>query len=154
MQEIIARLNDPDTQARIQAAAELRACGEAALRPLADALTPGLPEEMRWRAAAALGWMGDPRSLDALIGQLDGAEYELKFNLVWALGQLGSPDAIPALRDVVWMEGEKEHDIRYVAALSLARLGQADLLRASLDTEHEQVYRIVHAALETAKYLD
>jgi HEAT repeat protein len=154
MQEIIARLNDPDTQARIQAAAELRACGEAALLPLANAITPGHPEEMRWRTAAALGWMGDPRSLAALIGQLDGAEYELKFNLVWALGQIGSPDAIPALRDVVWMEGEKEHDIRYVAALSLARLGRADLLRASLDTDHEQVYRIVHAALETARYLD
>lgn len=144
--------NHPELQTRIEAAAALRAQGSAALPTLISALAHP-QEEVRWRAAATIGYLGDPAGIPALIAAGQGAAYELKINCVWGLGQIGSADAIPALVEIVHAEDSEAPDIRYDAALALLRLGRADELRQALQSDAEATYRVAHAALAAAPYL-
>jgi HEAT repeat protein len=152
MQQLIAQLNHPELRQRLEAAAQLMKGGQKSVDSLLDALNHA-EVEIRWRAAAALGWIGDARAIPALVKRGDGEGYEGKFNIVWALGQIGDAAAIQPLLAIVHAEESESPDIRYNAALALARLGQADRLRQSLEGSPEAVYRVAHAALAAYEYI-
>jgi HEAT repeat protein len=152
MQQWIDQLNHPELRNRLEAAARLMNGGPESVDPLLDALNH-VAVEIRWRAAAALGWIGDPRAIPALVKRGDGEGYEVKYNITWALGQIGDPAAIQPLLQIVHAGDQESPDIRYNAALALARLGQADTLRESLVGSPEAVYRVAHAALAAYEYI-
>ena len=54
--------------------------------------------EVRARAARALGRMGSPRAVDALLACLDEGPVAMRVQAVWALGEIGDTQAVPALR--------------------------------------------------------
>jgi HEAT repeat protein len=146
MQHIIEQLGAPELQARLEAAAALIAEGSAAL----DALLPALDhptEEVRWRIATILGWIGDRRAIEPLYRRGRHEDYAVKYNVAWALGQIGDAGAIPHLIEIV-LAGEAESpDVRYNAAMALARLGQTERLTESLAGAAEPVSRVANAAL-------
>ena len=152
MQQLIANLNHPELRQRLEAATQLMNGGQKSIDPLLNALNHE-SVEIRWRAAAALGWIGDPRAIPALVKRGDGEGYEVKYNITWALGQIGDAAAIDPLLEIVHAGEHESPDIRYNAALALARLGQADTLRQSLEGSPEAVYRVAHAALATYEYV-
>jgi bilin biosynthesis protein len=152
MQQFVENLNHPNLRQRLEAAAHLMKGGAAALEPLIDALNHE-QVEVRWRAAAVLGWIGDPRAIPPLVKRGIGEGYEVKFNITWALGQIGDASVIQPLLDIVHGAESESPDIRYNAALALARLGQADTLRQSLIGSPEPVYRVAHAALAAYEYV-
>lgn len=152
MQQHLERLNDTDTRARIEAMAAFYGGGDAALTALLTGLAhPSL--ESRWRSAAALGWMHDDRAIDALAAVFAHEGYEVTINAAWALGEIGSPAAVEVLLQVVHAGDHIFADVRYVAALALARMGQSDRLRDSLSDKPEAVYRVAHAALAAYHYI-
>lgn len=111
-------------------------------------------DDVRWRAAVALGWRGEPQAVGPLIARLDGARYELKINIVWALGQIGDRQAVDPLLAVVQEENRRDPDIAYMAALALLRFGALEALRRELETAHEAAFRVAHAALASAEHLE
>ena len=152
MQHLIDNLDHPNLRQRLEAAAALVKAGQAAFDLLVTALDDERME-VRWRAAAALGWIGDARAITPLARRGVGEGYEVKYNITWALGQIGDAAAIQPLLDIVHAGETESPDVRYNAALGLARLGQADTLRQSLVGTPEAVYRVAHAALATYEYI-
>jgi HEAT repeat protein len=126
--------------------------GNASTQTLCDALVPGV-EEIRWRAAASLAWIGESSAIPNLVQASIGAEYELKFNCIWGLGQIGDKAAIPALLNIVQADETESPDVRYNAALSLLRLGERAYLEGAVNSDNEGTYRVAHAALSAAKWL-
>jgi len=151
MQHLIEQLNHPHLRPRLEAAAALMDAGSDSLDVLIAALDHE-QVEIRWRAAAALGWIGEARAIPALVKRGAGEGYEAKYNITWALGQIGDRAAIEPLLDIVHGGESESPDIRYNAALALARLGQAETLRQSLVGSPEAVYRVAHAALAVYEY--
>ena len=152
MQHLIDNLSHPNLRQRLEAAATLMNAGQAAFNPLVAALDHE-NVEVRWRAAAALGWLGDGRAIQPLVRRGSGEGYEVKFNVVWALGQVGDSGAIQPLLEIIHAGESESPDVRYNAALALARLGQAETLRRSLVGTAEPVYRVAHAALAAYEYI-
>ncbi len=145
-------LGHPNLQIRIEAAAAFRAQGRNALPSLITALDS--PEdESRFRAAATLGYIGDPAAIPPLVETGRGAGYEVKLNCVWALGQIGDAQAIPPLLEIVHAEDSESPDIRYAAALALVRLGRTEELHRALENASEPTYRVAHAALSASRFL-
>jgi len=153
MPDIIEQLGAPELRTRLEAAAALMAQGSAAL----DLLIPALDhtvEEVRWRAATVLGWIGDARAIEPLYRRGKHEDYAVKYNVAWALGnvawalgQIGDAAAIPHLMEIVHAGESESPDVRYNAAMALARLGQTTQLQESLVGTAEPVYRVAHAAL-------
>jgi HEAT repeat protein len=144
-------LNHTQTRVRIETADAFMQTGTTALPTLLAALEhPAL--EVRWRAAAAAGWIGSPEAIPAIIQLCHDNVYESQFNCTWALGQIGDSAAIPYLLDVLHGGEEIVPDIRYNAALALARLGSTEVLRDALKDTSHPTYRVAHAALGAARY--
>ena len=53
-------------------------------------------EVSRWKAAEALGRMGDPAAVEELIGTLWDDDARVRLKVAWALGQIGDPLGNPA----------------------------------------------------------
>lgn len=142
---LIRQLDDPDPLARMLAGGDLADAGSAAVEPLIAALaSPSV--ETRWRAAAALGWLGDPAAVPALAARLTADGYDVQINAAWALGQIGNVRAAPALLAVVSAPGDADPDVRYVSALALSRLGADAALEGALAAGSPAAFRAAHAA--------
>ena len=153
MTPTLTDLNHDHMRVRYQTMQAFISAGQSSLPALQAALTPDHDKEIRWRAAAALAWIGDPAVIPALVQASHGAGYELKYNCIWGLGQIGDPTAIPALQAIVDADDSESPDVRYNAALALLRLGQSASLHAGLNSHAEATYRVAHAALAAAPYL-
>jgi len=81
--------------------------------------------EVRARAARALGRMGSPRSVDALLASLDNGPAAMRVQAVWALGEIGDPRAVPALRGLLVGPA---HQLAEAAAAALAATGHMGVL--------------------------
>jgi HEAT repeat protein len=68
-------------------------------------------EGNRWKAAEALGRIGDPAAVEELISSLWDDDGRVRLKAAWALGQIGDPRAIPALRRLYRMENEEAQEI-------------------------------------------
>jgi HEAT repeat protein len=147
----IEALNHPDLRIRIETAEAFIQSGSAALPLLIDAFNH--PElEIRWRAAAAVGRMGAREAAAPLVALSQGAVYEIKFNCMWALGHIGDTRVIPDLLAVLQAGEDESPDIRYNAALALARLGESRALKAAVNDATHPAHRVAHAALAAAEY--
>ncbi|MEP6987465.1 MAG: HEAT repeat domain-containing protein [Chloroflexota bacterium] len=148
----IEDLNHADMRVRyatMQAFIEMR---NTAIAILSAALVPGV-EEIRWRAAATLAWIGDASAIPTLERASIGAGYELKYNCIWGLGQINDAAAIPALLGIVQADETESPDVRYNAALALLRLGERRYLEDAVDSDNEGTYRVAHAALAAVRWL-
>jgi HEAT repeat protein len=70
----------------------------AALPDIVRRLADDPSIEVRTRAAQALGRLGSPRAVDALLAALADGPATMHPQVVRALGEIGAPEAIPALR--------------------------------------------------------
>ena len=93
-------LNHADMYVRYATMQGFIAAGDSVVPTLCAALVPGV-EEIRWRAAATLAWIGNPTAIPDLVQASIGAGYELKYNCIWGLGQIGDKAAVPALLEIV-----------------------------------------------------
>jgi HEAT repeat protein len=78
-------------------------------------------EVTRWKAAEALGRMGDPAAVDALIETLWDDDARVRLKAAWALGEIGDPRAVTALRRLYRMEREGTQEIIREALDAISR---------------------------------
>lgn len=64
----------------------------------------------RWKAAEALGRIGDPAATGDLIDALWDEDPRVRTKVVWALGQIGDDRAIPPLRRLYRMESDEARE--------------------------------------------
>lgn len=110
--------------------------------------------EVRRRAAAALGRIGDPRGVDALCRTLR-EDADLQVVAAHALGDLGHPSAVPHLVAVVLDEAHDGRDpvpdeVLATAASALARCGHAGI-EALESLEHRLGRHAIHARAALAR---
>jgi HEAT repeat protein len=63
-------------------------------------------EVSRWKAAEALGRIGDPSAVDDLISTLWDDDARVRLKAAWALGRIGDPRAYAPLQRLYRMENE------------------------------------------------
>ena len=68
-------------------------------------------EVSRWKAAEALGRMGDPEAVDELISTLWDDDARVRLKAAWALGQIGDQRAYAPLQRLYRMEDEWAQEI-------------------------------------------
>jgi HEAT repeat protein len=118
--QLAAGLNAPQPQQQYAAADALADLGAAA-KPAVPALIAALSHqdaELRWRAARALGTIGDAAALDALRKACDDAEATVRAQAIFALGRLKAADE-PSLRVIVARLSDKEAQVRRAAVRAL-----------------------------------
>jgi HEAT repeat protein len=81
-------------------------------------------EVSRWRAAEALGRMGDPAAVEDLIDTLWDDDERVRLKAAWALGRIGDPQAYAPLQRLYRMENEQAQEI-IQEALEQIRRGMA-----------------------------
>ena len=142
---LIEGLYGPDKGERAKCMEELVRCKKTAVIPLINILDDE-SWVIRYRAAEALGLIGDERALTALTGSLDDEKDHVRYMAAKGLGMFGKKESsfslLPLLRD------ENEY-VRKIAAVSLGKLGafgsvKTALIKAS-ETEKDP------AALEAMK---
>jgi HEAT repeat protein len=128
----VGLFNDEDDEVRGSA---LTALGSCRYTPLVPQIVPLLQNDhWCWRAALALGNMGDPSVVDALLETLskvttdDSMEMEVEC-IIEALGKLGDSRAIPAILPFL----HADEDTQCVAANALTFLGHPDAKRFLLE---------------------
>jgi HEAT repeat protein len=125
LHEMLAALNSPALEMRLNADAALIAIGggaEAALITLLSDVAE--PEEARWRAAFTLGALGCRAALPALISGLTDAHWSVRHACACALGEIGDVAALPALLSLA-TAAEPDEQTNYVAAIGLLRLNRS-----------------------------
>ena len=80
-------------------------------------------ESSRWKAAEALGRIGDPEAVEELVGTLWDDDRRVRLKAAWALGRIGDPRAIPPLRRLYRMENEGGQEIIREALEEINRSG-------------------------------
>jgi len=90
---------------------------------------------VRWRAAAALGDLGDPRAVEPLIAAL--GDLDVRHHAVPALGKLGDERAFDPL-----VEALRDQELQHASALALGELGDA------------RAVPLIVEALDNATHLD
>jgi HEAT repeat protein len=68
-------------------------------------------EVSRWKAAEALGRIGDPEAVDELISTLWDDDANVRMKAAWALGQIGDRRAYAPLQRLYRMETERTKEI-------------------------------------------
>lgn len=102
---------------RWKSAEALVKIGKDSVEPLIVLL--GHPDgDVRWKAAIALGEIGDVRAIDPLIGLLRDQDRYVKGRVAVALGMIGPPAVSPLIRAL----GEGDGSLRWGAAIALGRI--------------------------------
>jgi HEAT repeat protein len=146
---LIEGLRDPDPRVRRLAVCGLAAAGDTrAVEPLAAVLTDTAEdEEVRCRAAMALGKLGDDGAAPALTKAVRGPDHALHRAAILALGALG-PVGIDLLAEELRC-AEASDRVRAAIALGETRnLAAIEPLTARLDDEDPTVRARVREALE------
>jgi HEAT repeat protein len=68
-------------------------------------------EVSRWKAAEALGRIGDPAAVEELISTLWDDDARVRLKAAWALGQIGDRRAYAPLQRLYRMENEGAQEI-------------------------------------------
>lgn len=97
---LLAALGDPAHPLHAQAVDEFISIGDAAVPTLIEALQPNQSWLTSYRAAEALGHIGDGRAAGALINALNHSNSNVRWSAVRALSQVGDARAIFPLRRV------------------------------------------------------
>lgn len=121
----LADLGSLSLSARLRADAALAGAGRSAVPALIALLSDtSAAEEARWRAAFALGALGDRAATAALIAGLGDSYWNVRHACACALGETGDPAALPALLALA-AAPEPDEQTNYVAAISLLRLDRS-----------------------------
>jgi HEAT repeat protein len=78
-------------------------------------------EVSRWKAAEALGRIGDPVAVDELISTLWDDDARVRLKAAWALGRIGNQRAYAPLQRLYRMENEWAQEIIKEALESIRR---------------------------------
>jgi len=78
-------------------------------------------EASRWKAAEALGRIGDPRAVDDLIGALWDDDARVRLKAAWALGIIGDMRAYAPLQRLYRMETNRTQEIILEALENIRR---------------------------------
>ncbi|XGI84556.1 HEAT repeat domain-containing protein [Halorutilales archaeon Cl-col2-1] len=119
---LLDEVDDADT--RIDAIEALARIGSPkASEKLEDTLDPeaNIPDNVRAKAADALGKIGDSGSTDAVVGALEMESVRVRESAAEALGSIGDEDAVEDLGSL--LEEETHESVRVSAAKSLAEIG-------------------------------
>lgn len=118
-------------------------------KPAVDTLIAALAhpdDDVRWKAAIALGEIQDPRAIDPLLGLLTDPDRFVKSRAAIALGMIGDPAVEPLIRAL----REGDGNLRWGAAVALGRIrdirATEPLIRALAD-KYENVRAEAAAAL-------
>ena len=138
-----------DEYTRDSAVEALLRFGGGAVEPLINTLKDK-DEEVRYKAAKALGKTGDKRAVEPLIKALEDEYYSVRQNAAGALDKIGDKRAVIPL--IKTLEDENEH-VRYIAAEALGKIGDkraVELLTKALEDED---YRVRSKAADALKKL-
>jgi HEAT repeat protein len=152
----LADLGSPSLERRMRADAALAGAHAPGAAPALLALLtdPAAPEEARWRAAFALGALGDWSATAALATGLQDGDWSVRHACACALGELGDPAAMAALWAVVSAPVPDEQT-NYVAAIGLLRIEPsrgAALLRAAAASDRRAARNTALSALAAQAY--
>jgi HEAT repeat protein len=78
-------------------------------------------EVSRWKAAEALGRMGDPAAVEELISTLWDDDARVRLKAAWALGRIGDRRAYAPLQHLYRMENEAAQEIIQEALETIRR---------------------------------
>src|SRR5262245_47175204 len=133
------RLKSGDAAARQAAAAALADWGvhAAPVVPQLIQAPQGKDTELRWRAARALGAIGDPAAVTALHAAVDDLEPAVRAQAIFAIGRLGVGDR-PALEAITKGLTDKDVNVRRAAVRALR----------SIDADRQTIIPLVLKLLE------
>ena len=97
---LISDLSTKDGLVRMRARQALVTIGEIASAALADALK-GKNEGQRWEAAKALGQIGDPAAVGALVRTLEDEIFDVRWLAAEGLITIGKPALVPLLHMLI-----------------------------------------------------
>ena len=110
-----------------------------AIQPLIGTLIEDSDEEVRWKAAAALGKLNDESAVDALIAALNDKSWAVRRNATIALGDIGDEKGYEPLLSSI---NDKDWHVRKYAAIALGKIGDEraiDPLVKALNDEDSDV---------------
>ena len=116
--ELITRLGDRNTKARLDAANMLARLGKNALEPVTDLLNHD-DSSYRRIAAYILGKMGDSDSVESLVESLGDDSPDVRKSSAQALNRIGKPSIQPLIKAL----GNISKDVRASAVWSLSKMG-------------------------------
>ena len=132
--DIVARLTDPDREVREEAA---RALGRIGSRESFDALAAQLRDRdssIRPEAARALGKVGDRRAVPLLMEALEDPSVELQAAAAEALGDLGSSESVQTL--MAMLRGNRSDRVKAQGAEAISQIGMLEAVREILPLMH------------------
>jgi HEAT repeat protein len=126
LQTLLFRLSDPDKTVRAGAMHGLVRIGKPAV-PACIALLESNDWKVRYRAAEALGLIGDCEAYAPLIAALEDGKDHVRYMAAKGLGLLGDSRAVAHLG---LMQRDENEFVRRSAARSLGRIGGDEAVRA------------------------
>lgn len=146
--EVIARLHDPDPEVRAEAA---RALGRIRAPEATEALIQELRDlssSVRPEAAIALGRIGDRRALPYLLDALNDSSEELQDGAAWALGEVGDDAATDQL--LALFRRIRSERVSASTAAAMSRLGRFEAAWEIIPRMHETRNPILRTQLAIA----
>lgn len=131
--------HDEMSGVRWKTAESLVKIGAPSVEPLISALEH--PDgDVRWKAAIALGEIGDQRAIEPLIRQLSDTDRFVKSRVAYALGMIGAPAVRPLIRTL----REGDGNLRWGAAIALGRIKDPQAVEPLIQALADK-YENVHA---------
>ncbi|MDQ6726673.1 MAG: HEAT repeat domain-containing protein [Actinomycetota bacterium] len=87
--------------------------------------------EVRARAARALGRMGSPRAVDALMDSVNDGPVAMRVQAVWALGEIGAPRSVATLEALLLGPARQMAEIAAAALTAMGPVGATALHQAA-----------------------
>ncbi len=94
--------------------------------------------DVRWNAAVALGKIGTPEAVPALIAALGNSDSSVRWKAAEALEEIGTPEAVAALIAAL---GDSDSSVRWKAAEALGKIGTLDTLKQIISSPLIDVYQ-------------
>ncbi len=146
--DIVARLTDPDREVREEAA---RALGRIGSPESFDALAAQLRDRessIRPEAARALGKVGDRRAVPLLLEALEDPSVELQAAAAEALGDLDSRESAQTL--LAMLRGNRADRVKAQGAEAISQMGILDAVREILPLMHSTPNDVLRRQLAIA----
>lgn len=115
IEELINECGCADGRAQQRARDALEDIGSPAVGPLIHALLNAENTTIRWRAAEALGHIGDIDAIDPLINALKDKDNSVKWRAIEALADIGQP----AIKPLTMAIEDEDEEVRWGAKRAL-----------------------------------
>lgn len=115
IEELIKACGEGNGLAQQEARIALEKIGEAAVEPIIQALLESRNQAIRWRAAEALGHIGDTRAIEPLIQALGDKDTSVQWRAIEALADIGEP----AIESLVFATEDDSVEIRWGATRAI-----------------------------------